>query len=85
MFGPDQVGALHEAKVDSRRAVEMLEAMDKRLKLVEDQLLGPEQQQWPTDQRNPQGGRGWPQLGKNKSGQWLTLVDFLSHISKGRK
>lgn len=85
LFGPDQVGALHEAKVNSAAAnqkidqlIQTIDTLGKRVKLIEDQLIGPEQDQWPVDKRNPNGGRGWPQLGTNARGQWLTLVDFLS-------
>ena len=89
MFGPDQVAALHDAKVAAQEARdtartnrEALAELDRKVKLIEDQLLGPEQSQWPADKRNPNGGRGWPQLGENVKGQWHTLVDFLS--KKGR-
>ncbi|WP_179948256.1 hypothetical protein [Corynebacterium liangguodongii] len=90
LFGPDQVGALNEAKLDSRAAVEKLDQVltalteiERRVHLVEDQLIGPEQSSWPVEQRNPNGGRGWPQLGVNDRGQWLTVVDFLRTL--GRK
>lgn len=90
LFGPDQVGALNEAKLDSRAAVQKLDEVltalaeiDRRVHLVEDQLIGPEQSSWPVEQRNPNGGRGWPQLGVNEHGQWLTIVDFLRTL--GRK
>ena len=39
-FGPDQVGALHEAKVNSKEAVDRLATIGERLELVADQLLG---------------------------------------------
>ena len=39
-FGPDQVGALHEAKVNSVKTLEALATIGERLELVADQLLG---------------------------------------------
>lgn len=40
LFGPDQVGALHEAKINSKEALERLATIGERLELVADQLLG---------------------------------------------
>lgn len=39
-FGPDQVGALHEAKVNSAKSLEVLATIGERVELVADQLLG---------------------------------------------
>lgn len=61
-----------------------LDAIDDRVSKIEIQIQGPTQEQrkswgWTT---NPQGGRGWEQLGTNKQGQWLTLVDAVSTIRR---
>lgn len=42
------------------------------------QLQGPRQEDLPDGQKNPAGGRGWPQLGATPTGQYRTLVDGLS-------
>lgn len=51
-----------------------------RLKAIEDQLMGPEQSDRAEADRNPKGGRGWPQLGSNKDGLWLTLIDAVAAL-----
>lgn len=87
VLGGVSAAALHEAKVAAISADERAEKLEARLAEMErlvttiaTQLLGPEQEQWPEAMRNPNGGRGWPQLGANEEGQWLTPVDALACI-----
>ena len=49
-------------------------------KSIENQLLGPTQDERAENDRNPNGGRGWPQLGHNQDGQWLTVVDSIAAL-----
>jgi N-acetylmuramoyl-L-alanine amidase len=72
-FGPEQSAALHETKVNTYELRGLAES-------IENQLLGPTQDERAENDRNPNGGRGWPQLGHNQDGQWLTVVDGLAAL-----
>lgn len=42
MFGPDQIGALHEAKMNTREILDILKSVQRDTSLILDQLVGPE-------------------------------------------
>lgn len=60
--------------------LELTRNNNRRLEALEDQIMGPEQSKRAEKHRNPKGGRGWPQLGSNAAGLWLTLVDAVAAI-----
>lgn len=84
---PDERAALNEVKHMLYDIVPRIKNMESRQDELEKktndlliQQMGLTQEQrkalgWET---NPKGGRGWPQLGSNEKGQWLTQTDALA-------
>lgn len=54
----------------------MLADIRRRVEIIEVQLIGP------AHPDNPAGGRGWPVLGANEKGQYLTLVDSVGALRR---
>ena len=93
-FGPDQVDALDQAKRNSRRTVEVLDLMARRVELIADQLLG-----YPKDENGNYLISGWnfpsilasakDKLAKNKGvtlvEQVALLQERVDELEKGRK
>lgn len=79
-FGSEQVAALNDAKVAAQQSLVIARSNAARLKNLEDQILGPKQEDRRPEDRNPKGGRGWSQLGSNAQGLWLTLIDSVAAL-----
>lgn len=73
LFGPDQVGALHEAKMNSRETLEIAKEIKRDTRLILDQLVGPEQ-----DEKGNRKFTGWPKTETWEGTGGKTFVEYLT-------
>lgn len=88
---PEERAALNEVKnllntvaPKVKTIEERQKNLDKKMNDLIIQVFGPTQEErkkfgWET---NPQGGRGWKQLGEYKDGRWLNWTDSLAAMKK---
>ena len=74
LFGPDQVGALHEAKMNTREILDILKGIQRDTSLILDQLVGPERKD---------GNRtfsGWPKTATWNGTDGKTFVEYTTGL-----
>lgn len=88
LFGKDQVGALHEAKVASKEALEVAKRTERKVDLILDQLAGPER----NNNGMPKftgwrGDQAWPGTGGVTTVQNIvtSLDDIKKQLNKEKK